>query len=311
MKLVYHKSRGGNFGDDLNEWLWSELLGADFFDGDERELFYGIGTIISRSSISRSSISRSIPRESRKIIFGSGAARESPLHLDGTFDVRCVRGPLTARALRLPPELAITDPACLVVETDFGRLEVGKEHGVSLVPHHLSLGMLDWESASALSGMRLIDPTGPYLSVMEEIRKSRIVVTESLHGAIIADAFRIPWVAIRYGHRFLEFKWRDWAESMRIDLSIVELPFAFHGTLTASMRVKNLLRRVFAGLLRKTRWSRLPYRRSSEEEIAGFIRALSRVPVEARPSLSRDGELRAALGRLGEAMDALRSEHAG
>lgn len=45
MKLYYYESKLGNFGDDLNKWLWDELL-PDYFDNDESVRFSGIGTII-------------------------------------------------------------------------------------------------------------------------------------------------------------------------------------------------------------------------------------------------------------------------
>lgn len=302
MKLVYHRDRGGNFGDDLNPWLWGELLGPEFFDDDESELFYGVGTLLSP---------RSARRPGKKIVFGSGAASEARIEVDRSFDVRCVRGPLTARALGVSEELAVTDPACLVVETGFGKSGVPKGHDVSLIPHHLSLGMLDWGDVSARCGMRWIDPRWPFLRVFEEIRSSRLVLTESLHGAIVADAFRVPWIPIRYSHRFLEFKWRDWAGSLGIDLAIAELPPAFSGALPLATRAKNLFRRALGALGGKKAWTRRPYRRSTEAEIAGFLRALARVPREAAPCLSSDAALERARARLREKLDELRVRRSG
>ncbi len=45
MKLYYYKDVIGNFGDDLNSWLWDALI-PDFFDQDESIRMSGIGTII-------------------------------------------------------------------------------------------------------------------------------------------------------------------------------------------------------------------------------------------------------------------------
>ncbi|MGQ9588993.1 MAG: polysaccharide pyruvyl transferase family protein [Planctomycetota bacterium] len=297
MKLVYHKDPAGNFGDDLNPWLWGELLGPEFFDGDERLLFYGVGTLLSP---------RTVRRPGKKIVFGSGAASRARIRLDCSFDVRCVRGPLTAKALGLREEFAVTDPACLVADTSVGRRDAPKEYAVSVIPHHLSVGMLDWDDVSARCGMRWIDPRSPFLRVFEEIRRSRLVLTESLHGAVVADAFRVPWIPIRYSHRFLEFKWRDWAESLGIDLAIAELPAAFTGALSPAARAKNLFRRALGTLAANRAWSRRPCRRSTADEVAAFARALSRVAREVAPRLSSDAALERALGRLRDKLDELR-----
>ena len=48
MKLHYCKTPSGNFGDDLNTWLWPTLLGENFFDTNEDTLFLGVGTILNQ-----------------------------------------------------------------------------------------------------------------------------------------------------------------------------------------------------------------------------------------------------------------------
>jgi hypothetical protein len=48
MKLHYCKTPSGNFGDDLNTWLWPTLLGENFFDTNEDALFLGVGTILNQ-----------------------------------------------------------------------------------------------------------------------------------------------------------------------------------------------------------------------------------------------------------------------
>lgn len=37
MKLYYYESKEGNFGDDLNRWLWDSIF-PGFFDSDENRL---------------------------------------------------------------------------------------------------------------------------------------------------------------------------------------------------------------------------------------------------------------------------------
>ena len=73
MKLHYCKTPLGNFGDDLNTWLWPTLLGDSFFNGDEDSLFLGVGTILNKK----------IPKEPEKIVLGTGTGYQRPPKVDG------------------------------------------------------------------------------------------------------------------------------------------------------------------------------------------------------------------------------------
>ena len=279
MKLVYHQARPGNFGDDLNAWLFPELLPKGFFDDDEAMLFYGIGTVLSRD----------MPRRPRKIIFGSGTGYKSPPAIDDSYEVFFVRGPLTARALNIDPSRAISDPAYLMVNTAYARQEMKPEFEASVIPHHLSVDMLDWESVSRATGIQFVNPSQHCLDVVSKIRRSRLVLTESLHGAILADAFRIKWIPIRFSYRFLNFKWIDWCQSVGVEFAPVDLPPAFQGRLRTGKRATNFLRnqlgRTGLGL---PSWARRPYRKSSDKEVDVFASDLVHIASKHAGFLSQD-----------------------
>ncbi len=50
------------------------------------------------------------------------------------------------------------------------------------------------------------------------------VIAESMHAAIIADAFRVPWIPVALSREVSPFKWVDWASSLNISYSPVCLP---------------------------------------------------------------------------------------
>jgi len=69
----------------------------------------------------------------------------------------------------------------------------------------------------------VIDPRLPVEEAIHSIRQCKRIVTESLHGAIIADLFRIPWTRVSLYSWQTEsvdvssLKWLDWSLSMKVD----------------------------------------------------------------------------------------------
>jgi succinoglycan biosynthesis protein ExoV len=44
-----------------------------------------------------------------------------------------------------------------------------------------------------------------------------------MHGAIIADYFRTPWIPVKISRKILDFKWHDWCESIDVQYEPVLL----------------------------------------------------------------------------------------
>jgi len=214
MELVYHRIKTGNFGDDLNDWIWEEYF-PGLFDGDPDIAFFGIGTLLGTGALSVS------PHAKKRIVFGSGFGYSQAHRVDDTWDIRFVRGPRTAKALGLDLSKAVTDPAILTSQF-FDPAE--KRFEVSFVPHHGSLFHGDWEEICKRTGINLIDPRSDSRQVIDLINKSRLVLAESMHGAIVADSLRVPWIPVATGNHVLRFKWLDWAESMNLGIEMESAP---------------------------------------------------------------------------------------
>lgn len=211
MKLYYYKAEKGNFGDDLNPWLWNRLI-PGVLNNDESELFVGIGTILNNR----------IPAPPRKIVFGSGLGYGSaPPNIDNKWKFYCVRGPLTARSLSLPDRYAITDPAALIATLKFGSAE---KIGPALIPHHVSASHANWADICKNLGVRYIDPRSSVDHVIHEISRSTYVITEAMHGAIFADSLRIPWCPVIFYDHILKSKWLDWSLSLSIKHEHIYIP---------------------------------------------------------------------------------------
>jgi succinoglycan biosynthesis protein ExoV len=201
-----------NFGDELNTLLWPRLL-PGFFDDNPSARFLGIGSVLDRRH----------PEGVVKVVAGSGyGGYEAKAVLDRTWTVHWVRGPRTAAALGLPPALALGDPAVLAPAAAGMAPASGTETG--FIPHFESAARGAWQKAAAWAGVRLIDPREPPEDVLRAIAGCKLLLSEALHGVIVADAMRVPWVAVRPIARVHRAKWLDWSESMSLRPRFSALP---------------------------------------------------------------------------------------
>lgn len=230
MRLLHYRAPVPNFGDDLNEVLWPALA-PQLFSSDHppgtaghadagtaagagEARFVGIGTIIG------------MPLEHSGMlhVFSSGVGYAM---LDGwrRAQVRyhCVRGPVSARVLGLPADRALTDGAILApwVPEIVGRVPV--PGGVVVVPHFETVACPGWNEAARHAGMTLVDPRDSPQQVIAALRGARLVLTESLHGAILADTFDIPWRPFAVSRNFSTAKWADWAASLGLEVEVTML----------------------------------------------------------------------------------------
>ncbi|GGZ14965.1 hypothetical protein GCM10007049_03740 [Echinicola pacifica] len=218
MKLAYYKAPKGNFGDDLNPWLWEKLL--DLSKMEEESYFLGIGSILHGSN----KLINSIPANSKKIVFGTGIRpNHTPIAVDKTWDIKFLRGPLSSAYLGNGNPYISDAAYALCLTEEYDRLiNLPKKHNISIMPYYRSCEIYDWEKISEQLGFNYISPLSEegVLHTMEEIASSKFVITEAMHGAILADILRVPW------HRFIfttpftegsgiaEFKWMDWLQTI-------------------------------------------------------------------------------------------------
>ena len=214
MKLIYFRGEGGvtNFGDELNRVVWPHFMPAAF-DSDDGRQFIGIGTLLNDR----------LPPAARTVVFGAGVGYYGPPRRDDTWDIYCVRGPLSARALGLPPDAAATDPAALVVRIDQPTPTSATRWTRAFMPHWQSEPD-EWKMVCAAAGIGFIDPRWPPRQVLDALRRTDLLVTEAMHVAIVADALRIPWIPVRTRPAIKSFKWEDWCQSMGVDYRPCDLP---------------------------------------------------------------------------------------
>lgn len=203
MNLYFWRSTSGNFGDDLNEWLWPRIF-PDFWDPDDDVTFLGVGSIINDG----------VPETSHRIVFGSGVGigRLPDDFKDSSWKYYCVRGPLSAKVLQIPENAAITDSAILL--RTFPEFIIKENKGVVFVPHWTTAELGHWQKCCRLAGVEFLDPRDESRSVIRRIAGAELVLAESMHAAIVADAFRVPWQPLISENHVVPFKWQDWCLSL-------------------------------------------------------------------------------------------------
>ena len=208
MKMCYFRHpKAPNFGDELNPWLWPKLLG-NVFDEDESAMFHWdrIGpmeTIIPRTPANTSwarvtapiRLLRSSTRRGSSV---SCAVRRQPKPW-GWIPGRQSR---TARSFYARCTIADRSPS-------------GFERLTSHTGRVFYTG--DWERVCRWAGVNLIDPRDPVEQVLEEIAASEVVVAEAMHGAIVADNLRVPWIPVLPLATIHRFKWTDWTRSLGLE----------------------------------------------------------------------------------------------
>ncbi|HEU4800870.1 MAG TPA: hypothetical protein VFS94_09565 [Gemmatimonadales bacterium] len=289
MRVYYYQDSYGNFGDELNQWLWPRVLPRGF-DRSDNALLLGIGTLIRQE----------VPETAIKVVMGAGAGYGELPQLDERWRFYAVRGPRTAAALGLPAELAMTDTAALV-----NALEplAGGRAGVGFMPHHVSRDLYDWASLSRRLGLVYLDPRAPVPRLLARMKRLKLVLAEAMHGAIVADALRVPWVPVRAYDHINSFKWHDWADSLELSYEPVDLPaLADNHQLHPARRLNDYAKQAW----RRKSLTRLgaPKRQvpSTQAEIDHASATLAGLAREEHGRLSEDSVLADRVRRLQDAL---------
>lgn len=232
MKLLYF-TRKLNFGDALNKYIFNFYI-PELLDEDESIVLLGIGTILGLIK----------PKEECKkiFVFSSGYGYGAIPEIDQRYDFICIRGPLTAKALGISQDLAITDGAVLLKGMPLEKQK--KAYKWSFIPHMESEKQFsDWERIIKSAGGHYISPANEPEFVIEEILKSELIVAEAMHGAIVADTLRIPWIAARTNTYINSFKWNDWLSGIDLPYNPIDFPPVY-----SSDRIKSIFKKKLGSL---------------------------------------------------------------
>lgn len=165
-----------NFGDALTYAIVERITGKPpqwVESADDRPHMIGIGSILNHAS-------------KTSVVWGAGIANMAD-GVNPQADVRLVRGPLSALRVFLCGGKTITnygDPA-LLCPRFFEAAP--KQHQLGFIPHYV-----DHSHWNPPPGSHFINVLDAPEKVIREISSCRHILSSSLHGLIVADAFGIP-----------------------------------------------------------------------------------------------------------------------
>jgi succinoglycan biosynthesis protein ExoV len=177
MAIYHHREysrlrNSSNFGNDLDPSLLGALFDASIIESSEI-CIVGIGTILNDRHIA------AVSHYQQKVVFSSDAAGAISTALDPTWAIACVRGQLLRLASRRTRRYMTALFSCWTC------IRRKRLHDVM-----------------ALYSFR----TAPNDVFIDVVRSASLVLTEAMHGAILADVMRTPWIAVTFLHHN-RFKW--------------------------------------------------------------------------------------------------------
>jgi len=208
---VYYWTGKKNFGDLLTDLLIKRFTGLSttLVTPDKAELVM-IGSILEH-----------LPKDFSGVIAGTGKLHEKTVVNFPNATILALRGPLTAPDLRENVKFG-----------DFGLLaneliQLGdKKYDLGIVPHWTDK-TLEHDKRFLKYNPKIIRVDEDPIKVITEISQCKKIISSSLHGIIVADAFGIPR-RIEISPRVLSrpnqegglFKWLDYSASISMPFEV-------------------------------------------------------------------------------------------
>jgi len=178
-------SRFTNFGDMLGPYMYKKLTGRDvvFSPHNITEPKYvTIGSIIGLA-------------RPQSIVWGSGVMFRRDIPVKGV-EYLAVRGMITQQVLKragINPPTAIGDP-CLLLPRLYNPI-VEKKYKLGIIPHVVDTHLIRHNQND---NIKVIDLRDTVEDVVDQLLSCERVISSSLHGIIVSDAYGIPckWVQL-------------------------------------------------------------------------------------------------------------------
>jgi len=206
---LYWFNKEINFGDTINPYIVEKLSQKEVVWVSPKYAFekhyFAIGSIIDDS-------------RKKSVIWGSGFISNKPKRIEQFLEICAVRGP-KSRELYLQngiecPEV-YGDPALLMPR--FYTPHVEKKYRVGIIPHYVDKSCFWLQQFEDQENIKIIDiQQEDSFQFIDEVNECDVIISSSLHGLIISDAYGIPSVWIQFSDKIVgeNFKFYDYFESV-------------------------------------------------------------------------------------------------
>lgn len=212
-----------NFGDYLTVILYRNLFDGPAHDPQSR--IHLIGSVIAPRHI-RDSIRTGFQRA---MFWGCGLRHPVPLDAEDRRRARFggIRGLLSRDLIGLAPKTTPVGDSALLLPTFYKPRAVPDVAGRTICMPHISSDAGDasllQESGADLVVRSAIAPTQEACkAIVDTIASAGFVLTGSLHGAILAFAYGVPFAYFRGRPIDVPFKWVDFSSSIGFDCEFVD-----------------------------------------------------------------------------------------
>jgi len=203
-----------NFGDVLNPIILEKITGREInnyfkiINFSCKPVIYFIGSVLDNLDITNA------------VICGAGFQKEDANISKKPANILAVRGPLTRNIFIKNgvecPEV-YGDPAILLPKIIQGH--DNKQWDIGIIAHYVDkeiLNSLKIVTGNGNLSYKIIDIEAPYQEVIDNICSSKYIFSSSLHGLIVAHAYKVPatWISMSENVIGGNFKFNDYALSV-------------------------------------------------------------------------------------------------
>jgi pyruvyltransferase len=202
-------SKLNNFGDILSPIILENISGkkvnrirSSYFN---KKHYLGIGSILDRAT-------------NHSVVWGSGFISEKSTFISKPNKILAVRGKLTREILINNgvdcPEI-YGDPALLLPR--YYKPKITKNYKLGIMPHYIDKSNDNLKKFKNDNEILIIDiQNSNPLNVIDLMLSCERIVTSSLHGIILSDAYKIPNLWVSFSNNIIggNFKYHDYFSSV-------------------------------------------------------------------------------------------------
>lgn len=209
--LLYYSDFSKNWGDYINPFLVEKLTGKKvvsykrIYNIKNRRKLYGVGSILHHPGLENS------------IVWGSGFIYPPKKLYGSPSKILALRGKKSAKIFEnfgVPHNHIYGDPALLF--PTFYKPVKELKYKIGIIPHYSELKA--FENNLKLSNnkeVKVISPMVPgneVYKIIDQIKECEIIISSSLHGLILADAYQVPSLRFNFSNKLVggDFKFNDY-----------------------------------------------------------------------------------------------------